>query len=280
MLVGTSDTGKSLFCRQLLVDIVLGRDTFLGKKINLKYGKAAIISTEDFANDWKQKLHLYKFADNEIPLLSNLRIAFDTNQHTLNLLRDWIQNNPVDLLILDTMCDMYSHDINDTVKVRVFLEKFKKLARDFDTAVVITHHLTKKGSSTQMPSKLNVLGSQAIESAARNVLELREHNTDPQERVLHITKSNYLSSKQKKEPIILRLVEPELRFVVNRTVFCTANQDIAQMPVKYRIKELMHRYSIRELTETLKDEGYKIGKTKVSEIIKELKNEEGKPQAA
>lgn len=270
ILTGPSDTGKSMLSRQLAVDIALGKQTILGMNINARYNRAAYISTEDYQGDWKHKLSLYNASEEEVLQYANLNVLFDSTY-----LRPFINDivaNPVDLLVVDAFGDMFNGDINDSIQVRRFLKPFRRLAQRYNTTVLFVHHINKNGEKSRTPGKANVLGSQAIESASRCVLELRADDIDTTARTLTITKGNYFSVEHKRKPIKMRMLESELKFTNYTIRFNTKGQVLDNKPpLDYMVECNYNKYKIRELTEYLNGLGYTVGKTKIGEMVREIK---------
>lgn len=273
ILTGPSDTGKSMFSRQLAVDIALGKQTILGMNVNARYNRVAYISTEDFLGDWKHKLSLYKASEEEVPLYANLNVLFDGEQVERFIAH--IEANPVDLLVVDAFGDMFYGDINDSIHVRRFLRRYKRLAEQYNTTVLFVHHINKSGEKSGTPGKANVLGSQAIESASRCVLELRADVNDTSACNLTITKGNYFSVEHKRKPIKMRMLESELKFVAPQGLFYTRGQNLDfKMPLEQAVEYYYKKYSIRDLTIFLNGMGYTVGKTKIGQMVKEIRERE------
>lgn len=273
ILTGPSDTGKSMLSRQLAVDIALGKQTILGMNVNAQYNRVAYISTEDFLGDWKHKLSLYKASEEEVPLYANLNVLFDGEQVERFIAH--IEANPVDLLVVDAFGDMFYGDINDSIHIRRFLRRYKRLAEQYNTTVLFVHHINKSGEKSGTPGKANVLGSQAIESASRCVLELRADVNDTSACNLTITKGNYFSVEHKRQPIKMRMLEQELKFTNYTTVFNTRGQNLDfKMPLEQAVEYYHKKYSIRNLTIFLNGMGYTVGKTKIGQMVKEIRERE------
>lgn len=271
ILTGPSDTGKSMLSRQLAIDIALGKQTILGMNVNARYNRAAYISTEDFLGDWKHKLSLYKTSEDEVPLYANLNVLFDSTN--LSSFINYIVANPVDLLVVDAFGDMFTGDINDSIQVRRFMKPYKQLAQQYNTTVLFVHHINKSGEKSGTASKANVLGSQAIESASRCVLELRADVNDTTACNLTITKGNYFSAEQKRKPIKMRMLESELKFTNHTTVFNTKGQELDNNPpLEYMVEYYYEKYSRRGLTEFLNNQGYEVGKTKIADMVNKIKD--------
>ncbi|MCT4235561.1 AAA family ATPase [Elizabethkingia anophelis] len=284
-LVGSSDTGKSTFLRQLALSIALNHDSFIGYKINTVTRNVIYISTED--DSMSTSISLKKqirglYPDGNIPEheLNHLKFIFDINlgesdeSNLYKILEKDLNTIGADIVIVDAFTDIFSGDINSSTKVREFLNYFSKLSREYNCLILFLHH-TGKRTDKYTASKDNVLGSQAFEAKMRVLLELKHHPNDDSKRTLTITKGNYLSSDIKKYSKILRFDEEKLLFFQEEQVLTsslsnkTYNKKEEVIPL---IKELYQsKKSIREIESELKSKGYNIGKSTVSNYIKEIK---------
>ena len=57
--------------------------------------------------------------------------------------REKLKETSFDLVILDAFADLYDGDINTSNKVRIFLNDFSEMIREFKCAVLIVHHIGK-----------------------------------------------------------------------------------------------------------------------------------------
>jgi len=106
------------------------------------------------------------------------------------------------LLVVDAFGDVYSGDINVINSVRVFLNSFSEIIRDYDVAVLFVHHIGKRKENKE-PNKNNMLGSAGIEGKARSVLNLSKMKGHPELRILNIVKGNYVAEDIKKTPFLM-----------------------------------------------------------------------------
>src|SRR5690606_30781953 len=221
-LVGSSDTGKSTFLRQLAISISLNLDNFVGYKLNPVHKNVIFISTEDdpvstSISIKKPVSKLLEENQNEIKLLNHLKFIFevDTNSDSPNNIFKKLEKDlkrvPTDLIVVDAFTDIFSGDINSSTKVREFLNHFSKLAKKYECLILFLHHTGKKTNKFSA-SKDNILGSQAFEAKMRVVLELKQYPNDENLRTLTITKGNYISSKVKKFSKVLSFDEEHLLF--------------------------------------------------------------------
>jgi len=199
---GSSDVGKSTLMRQLTIAVATNQETFLGFPIQAKHHKAIYVSTEDDEIAVSYLLNTYntvaKFENSDY---DNLRFIFDVTELTTEL-DNQLKADPVDLVVVDAFTDLYPGKLNEANRVRTFLNDFSQLAVKHETLFVFIHHTGKK-TDIELPSKHNLLGSQAFEAKMRCVLELREDKADATKRHLCIVKGNYLPKEAKTESYVL-----------------------------------------------------------------------------
>lgn len=286
-LVGSSDTGKSTFLRQLAISIAFGLDDFIGYKINNDAKKVIYVSTEDDPASTsislkKQIQGLFNVENILLTNLNNLKFIFDTdlnaesNKNLFTLLSKDLDDIGADLIIIDAFTDIFSGDLNSSTKVRQFLNLFSDIAKEFNCLVLFLHH-TGKRTDKYTASKDNVLGSQAFEAKMRVLVELKHYPNDDSKRTLTITKGNYISSQIKKFAKVLSFDEETLLFTECGQVLVNSIASISKTnPKKNEILiliEKMHKQkkTIRAIETELKAKGFDIGKSTVSNYIKELK---------
>ena len=205
-LAGSSDTGKSALLRQLSMSVSAGLKTFLGMKLNVIHRSAIYVSTED-----DEIANAYLIARQNIDLklspqsLNGLRFLFDSEDVVEELDRR-LTANPADLVVVDCFSDLYVGSMNEGNQVRQFLMQYSQLANKHKCLVIFLHHCGKR-TETFMPSKHNLLGSQAFEAKMRLVLELRSDIADVTYKHLCCVKGNYLSADYKSESIKLLFSE-------------------------------------------------------------------------
>ncbi len=273
-LVAPSDVGKSIFCRQLAVASVLNEDSFLGHKLNSEGRQVIYVSTEDMNHDWKEKMGKYPLNQAQSDLVFDKMLLITnfggTHGDLYKLIENEIKNNPTALVVFDVFTDIYTSDLNSSVEIRKFLKPFKNLAALYNTAMLFVHHVSKKGESTGQHGKQNVLGSQAIEASMRSVLELRKDASNVEERILKITKGNYVSERIKKLNYRLRLNE-HLMY-----------EPCAMFDTGYQQNEIFEKVkayhkkgeSSRSISKLLEQENISLGKSKIAEIVKQFKENE------
>lgn len=279
LLCGPSDTGKSIFARQIAVAAALGKDKVAGFKLNLVYNAALYVSTEDAARDWNDKLQRYNLSNEEKKKLKNLHLGFDSESFSAKSIDKALTTHPVDIVVIDVFTDIFSNDLNSSIQVRAFFNTYEEVARKHGCSILFIHHVSKKGESSN-PSKSNVLGSMAIEAKVRSVLEIRM-NSDDNYRDLYITKSNYLSPVEKKLPFKLKLDSNTLEFEFTgdrpervKSMLGQMTNNPATIAKVLSLKD--DGLSYRQIADKLSEEGNTISKTTVGDIVKLSKAQDNK----
>lgn len=205
-LAGSSDTGKSAFLRQLSMSVSAGLKTFLGMRLNVEHHSAIYVSTED---DETANAYLIGRQNNDLNMdpasLRGLRFLFDSEDVVAEL-DQRLTAQPADLVVVDCFSDLYTGSMNEGNQVRQFLMQYLHLVTKHKCLIIFLHHCGKR-TETFMPSKHNLLGSQAFEAKMRLVMELRSDLADVTYKHLCCVKGNYLSADNKSESIKLRFTE-------------------------------------------------------------------------
>jgi len=212
-LAGSSDTGKSAFLRQLSMSVSAGSKTFLGMRLNVVHHSAIYVSTED---DEIANAYLVARQNTDMKLspqsLRGLRFVFDC-ENVVAELEERLSAHPADLVVVDCFSDLYMGSMNEGNQVRQFLMQYSQLANKHKCLVIFLHHCGKR-TEMFMPSKHNLLGSQAFEAKMRLVLELRSDISDVTYKHLCCVKGNYLSVEYKSESIKLHGSQVSIGYAV------------------------------------------------------------------
>lgn len=288
-LVGSSDTGKSTFLRQLALSLALGLDNFVGYKLFPTSRNVIFISTEDDpastsvsikkpANKMLLDNGIDKSALNHLKFIFDVEINPESPRNIIKVLENDLKKTDADLIVVDAFTDIFSGDINSSTKVREFLNQFSKIAKTYNCLVLFLHHTGKK-TDKYTASKDNVLGSQAFEAKMRVLIELKQYPNDETLRTLTITKGNYISSQIKKYSKILFFDENHLLFedlgkdILTSSIATISFTNPKKDEMLPLIKEMYKsKTPVRQIEIELKKKGYKIGKSSVSNYINELKS--------
>lgn len=277
-LVGTSDTGKSTFLRQLALSIVLKREKFLDFKLDSEHNKVIYVTTEDDYNSisfsLRKQINSFQEADKNINLddLKNLDFIFDS-EDLLKTLSSKLDKSPVDLIVIDAFTDVFSKEINANTQVRTFLNSYSSLANKHNCLILFLHHIGKRTQANRAPSKDNIIGSQGFEAKMRVVLELRPNQHKSNLIDLWVLKSNFLQSKHKDKSYVLSLNE-NMSFTntgERNSKFTEAksnNPKLVQKVLELRQKGI----SNRKIEEMLKGTKFAISKSAAEVLVKKHSN--------
>ncbi|WP_408591881.1 AAA family ATPase [Novosphingobium sp.] len=94
------------------------------------------------------------------------------------------------LLIIDTLADAFGGNEVDRAQVRQFVGMLRKLAIDYEMAVVVLAHPSLSG----MNSGSGTSGSTAWNNSVRSRLYLKRDETNPEIRTLELMKANYAAT--------------------------------------------------------------------------------------
>lgn len=268
-LTGSSDGGKS-FLGLFIASILCGdKDKIFGYKINRNTGSVIVVCTEDSAEDIC--VRLTKFSKKHKIDEEKLRFIFDTG-NLASKLKSELKRKPADLVIMDTFGDLYSGNLNDSITVRKFLTPYKELAEEFKCLFLFNHHIGKGKEHNATPSKNDVLGSQAIESACRTVLMLRKK--DDGKRTLTVVKGNHIAEEYKNRGIVLTFdINTGFESTGDIITYSECNQE-AQV-TEDMVNEILELYpqlkSYQKVADAMRKLGFKIDKNKVGKLWKEHK---------
>jgi hypothetical protein len=273
-LVGTSDTGKSTFLRQLALSIVLKKETFLEFKLNINHGKVIYVSTEDgvhsVGNSIKKQITQIKDDKADLSLLKNLKFIFNTDKLYLKLTKLMAEES-IDLIVIDAFTDVFSKELNSNTQVRNFLNHYDNLAKKNNCLIIFLHH-TGKRTQHNSPSKDSILGSQGFEAKMRSVVELKPNKKNTHQKDLWILKSNFLEASEKKKSYILNFSKDMVFSNSSHRGSILTNSKSNNIQLINKVLELHNNsYSFRRIEETLKGTEFEISKTAANEIVKKHK---------
>jgi RecA-family ATPase len=272
-LVGTSDSGKSTFLRQLSISIALDLDNFLGFPLNSTTNKVIYVSTEDdpsaisFSIRKQVDFLLNADKDIDIELLGNLEFIFET-ENLLKKLTNRLKKEPVDLIVIDAFTDVFTKELNANTQVRQFLNGYDKLAKKHNCLILFLHHIGKN-TMRSTPSKDSIIGSQAFEAKMRVVVELRPNQYKQNLKDLWVLKANFLDSSHKTKSYVLE-VNDNMIFSSNGDRSGKGQSFKSNNPeIKAKVVELYEQgLTYRKIEEALKDTEFKTSKSAIGEMIK------------
>ncbi|WP_278034969.1 AAA family ATPase [Flavobacterium nitratireducens] len=275
-LVGTSDSGKSTFLRQLSLSVVLQKETFIGCKLNCKSNKVIYVSTEDDSNSVsaaiRKQIQYLQIEDPNLDfsLLKNLQFIFDT-ENLLERLKKILEKEPCDLIVIDAFTDVFAKEINANTQVRQFLNEYDKLAKKYGCLILFLHHIGKN-TQKNSPSKDSIIGSQAFEAKMRSVIELRPNHFKDNYKDLWVLKANFLDSSHKSKSYVLEMNKNLIFRETGERNSKIQNSKKDNTVIIDKVLELKNKgLSVRQIEAKLKDTEFRVSKSVISEIINKNK---------
>ncbi|MCA1939362.1 MAG: AAA family ATPase [Caenispirillum bisanense] len=205
---GHGGDGKSLLALQLAVAAATG-DQWLG--LPVQQVKALVVSCEDDEAEMHRRLadittglgktlgdledlELWDRvgSDNRITVTTYPEKAIEATPFWV-LLRNYVIENGVQLLVLDSLYDFYAGNQNSQEDATAFMTNLRELAREMDGAVFVLWHPSQAGRT----SGDGLSGNLAFHNKARGRLYLHRPGSedgedyDPDVRIITNKKSNY-----------------------------------------------------------------------------------------
>lgn len=271
-IVGSSDTGKSTFLRQLALTNAVGESDFLGFKLNSTHNRSLYISTEDDEYAMSYLLNQSKGFYTNLEAFENARFIFGGHDLSKTIAKN-LSEIPADLVIIDAFADVFTGDLNRVNEVRGFLNVFHNMARHYKCLFLILHH-TGKRTQNLPPSKDNVLGSQGFEGKMRTLIEIRKDPENMDYRHLCILKGNYLSEEYKAESFKVYF-DKNLVFIptFERTkleyLVPGRSQSDSDKKATRAFELKMAGNTLQQISSTMQDEGFNhVSKSTLGEILK------------
>jgi RecA-family ATPase len=287
-LTGTSDVGKSLFALNLALHIASGRDSFIGRALHPEHKRVLYVSTEDGNHDLGGRLRKLVQSPMEREGIERIRFLVCTGPETIKHVEKYFAKYPADLVIIDVVTDLFDGNTNDVSHVKKFLNILKDLIFRHGCSVLYLHH-TRKGSQKEGEAdKDHTLGSMAWTAAPRGVMMLRKDSQyqDGRHRKLSLVKGNFASEEDKSKSLSIVFDADTLRFT--RATLTTQGLEMDEEPSQPYTKttdpriiapvlELQEKgFTLVETVDELKRRGLEAGKTVVSTIRNNHKNDDVK----
>ena len=210
-IYGDGGVGKSLLAQQLMVSIATGKEWLGYKNEPMKvYGLLCEDDIEEIHRrqaDIKQQLDIAADKIDNMLYVSrvgkdNLFMTFDKEERGkltsfFNQLLEDIKEFQPQLVVLDTLADLFGGNENIRIQVRQFIQNCcGEIARSVNAAVLLCAHPSDSG----IQRKTGTGGSTAWSNTVRSRWYLEkpeEENISPDIRILSQKKSNYSSTKGK-----------------------------------------------------------------------------------
>ena len=203
LLYADGGVGKSQITLQLLTNVALGQKWF---GLNTAKGPTLYVGAEDDLEELHRRFDAVidagfetyeNFEDVVFTSLAGqdaLLAHFDPKAKLLSpsLLMQELEaaferHAPV-LCVIDTLADVYPADENDRALARQFIGMLRKVAIEYNCAIVVLAHPSLSG----MTSNRNTSGSTGWNNSVRSRITMkRDDENNPDRRTLELAKSNY-----------------------------------------------------------------------------------------
>jgi RecA-family ATPase len=191
VLGGEEGSGKSMLLMNLGIGLAAGIPKFLDWEIN-KSVKVLYLNNEMDYSSFLRRFQKMASAMNGLPLEKfSSPQRFPRFDESKNPLIEHVSSESPDLIIFDCMYLMHDLDENDASKMKSFIRDVAIFAREYNSAVIIAHHVRKGKRGDVLNSHL-LRGSSAISAFADNVFILSRNNHKDTDRILSIVKTRDL----------------------------------------------------------------------------------------
>ena len=202
ILAGNGGSGKTEIATQLLVSVAAGLGDWLGCVV--ESGPAFFLSCEEPESDIRDRIErICKHRNVDPHAISNLHLHFPDLDSTWLAAADrsgrvsktplyvqmesWIAANRPALVAIDSVAAVFDADAIARRQVRTFLAMLRKVAREYETAVVLLDHPSVRG----MADGTGTANSVDWRNSVRAMLHLSDPDKqDPDVRELEVKKNN------------------------------------------------------------------------------------------
>ncbi len=212
LIVGAPDSGKSLWCLNLCIQLMLQSETVLGFPVPGKKPKILYCFTEDTQRKvCSRSTSILDELSVENPPDSFHQLFINDTDNFLFGLEELIGSTNYDIIVIDVFTDLLpvKIDIKDNTGVRNRLNAVKEFAQRRNCHIALIHH-TGKGSYGYEPHKKNALGATAWIAVPRVVFEITKNPKEHNVFCLHVTKGNYLPDSIKSQVFKYQLVNDSM----------------------------------------------------------------------
>ena len=217
VLAGVPDGGKSMFCLNLSLSIAMKQDTFHDLPLNWKHGRTLFIETEDYheevAKRVKKQIASYKNAeldDSSFILLSPSLAGRESKEAFFIRVKKILTDKPVDLVVVSSLGDVFmGNDSNNNMQMRETASYFDGIAREFNTLVLLIHHVNKSAYDKN-PSQGGIQGGSGLLQKVRLAASLNTGQDGI--KYFSIVKGNQVPKSEKEKALVLEFDEDTFTF--------------------------------------------------------------------
>jgi RecA-family ATPase len=200
---GNGGSGKTEIFTQLLIYVAAGLADWLG--CTIENGVALFLSCEEPEHNIRDRVErICKHRGIDPHNVPDLHLAFPeldatwlahankdgrlTRAPLLDWLETWIREHRPRLVVIDSIAAVFDGDAIARRQVRAFLAMVRKIAREYDVAIVLLDHPSVRG----MADGTGTANSVDWRNSVRSMLYLSDPEKDDADvRTLTVTKSNY-----------------------------------------------------------------------------------------
>lgn len=152
LIFGPAKSGKSIFCENLAMSIAVGRDNFLGTKLDGKPKKTLFIGLEEFWTARVQRnVEQYKSLSQEEMALYDINYLYQeinfpthiiTEKHWSNI-QEIIINSKAEVVIIDSITRLNTKKLEDSSNAEKITKKLRGIAYDLGVTLICIHHTHK-----------------------------------------------------------------------------------------------------------------------------------------
>ena len=192
-LVSSPGLGKSYLALTVVKIITTGQEMWFDEGISVKANSKAVIwcEAEGFQAGLKDRIKQLGIPPESITLpFKDPLVDFNLDLHLPHLKRVVAYFKP-DLVVIDSLRGSHSRKENDSQAMQSVMSRLVSLAKEFDVAVLVTHHTNKPGpGQPDLVDLHRVRGSTAITANCRMIWGLEQPDPEDETVRLKVVKSN------------------------------------------------------------------------------------------
>jgi len=174
IIYGPSKSGKTTFCENLALCLVVGRPNFWGRKLyNSKPHKVLFIGLEENclprAERGKKQISVLSEAERKLVGQNYLQPDCYFQQSIQGdsewkLLRQAIKDSSAKIVFIDSLTRLYTGSLEESSTAKSVTLRLRKMSRDLGITLIVIHHTTK--SQGKPMSQDSIAGSRVIAQEA------------------------------------------------------------------------------------------------------------------
>ncbi|MCH7805001.1 MAG: AAA family ATPase [Acidobacteria bacterium] len=192
-LVSSPGLGKSYLALGVVKIITTSQEKWFDEKISVKVNSKVVIwcEAEGFQAGLKDRIKQLGIPPESIILpFNDPLVDFKLEQHLENLKRAIAYHKP-DLVVIDSLRGSHGREENDSKAMQSVMSRLVSLAKEFDVAVLVTHHTNKPApGQPDLVDLHRVRGSTAITANCRMIWGMERPDPRDETVRLKVVKSN------------------------------------------------------------------------------------------